>query len=209
MGAVALLHTIRAGSRRGRSWSPAFNRFALASALSGAADAIVAVSLAGSLFFSLSPEASREQVLLYLAVNMAPFTLLAPFVGPIIDHFRLGHRWISAILFGLRAACAAALAFTLLDLALYFFALALLVGAKAFGVVKQALVPELVDEPDQLVAANSRLARLNVIAGADRRRHRWCRPRHHRVTLRHAGAGLRGVRRRRGGVVAAAVDHAT
>ena len=151
-------------------WSPAFNRFAVASALSGAADAIVAVSLAGSLFFSLSPEASREQVLLYLVINMAPFALLAPLVGPAIDHFRLGHRWISAILFALRAACAAALAFTLLDLALYFFALALLVGAKAFGVVRQALVPELVDEPDQLVAANSRLARLNVIAGAHRRR---------------------------------------
>ena len=100
---------------------------------------------------------------------MAPFALLAPLVGPAIDHFRLGHRWISAILFALRAACAAALAFTLLDLALYFFALALLVGAKAFGVVRQALVPELVDEPDQLVAANSRLARLNVIAGAARR----------------------------------------
>ncbi len=147
-------------------WTPAFNRFTLASALSAAADTLVAVSLAGSLFFSLSPEASRQQVLLYLLINMAPFALLAPFVGPVIDHFRLGHRWLSAILFGLRAACALALAFTLLDLALYFFALALLIGAKAYGVVKQALVPELVQEHDQLVAANSRLARFSVVAGA-------------------------------------------
>ena len=105
----------------------------LAPALSGAADALVAVSLAGSLFFSLSPEASREQVLLYLVINMAPFALLAPLIGPAIDRFRLGHRWIAAILFALRAACAAALAFTLLDLSLYFFALALLVAAKASG----------------------------------------------------------------------------
>ena len=66
----------------------------------------------------------------------------------------------------MRVTFAAALAFTLLDLALYFFALALLICGKAFGVVRQALVPELVDETDQLVAANSRLARLNVIAGA-------------------------------------------
>ena len=165
-GVAALIHSLRRRMPPRRVWSPAFNRFAVASAMSGAADAIVAVSLAGSLFFSLSPEASREQVLLYLVINMAPFALLAPLVGPAIDHFRLGHRWISAILFALRAACAAALAFTLLDLALYFFALALLVGAKAFGVIKQALIPELVDEPEQLVAANSRLARLNVIAGA-------------------------------------------
>ena len=147
-------------------WTPGLNRFAEAQALSGAADALVAVSLAGSLFFSLSPDASRQQVLLYLVINMAPFALLAPLIGPAIDHFRMGHRWIATFLFALRAACAAALAFTLLDLALYFFALALLVAAEASGVVRQALVPALVDEPDQLVAANSRLARLTVLAGA-------------------------------------------
>ncbi|MET0578700.1 MAG: MFS transporter, partial [Ilumatobacteraceae bacterium] len=146
-------------------WTPGLNRFAEAQALSGAADALVAVSLAGSLFFSLSPDASREQVLLYLLINMAPFALLAPLIGPAIDRFRFGHRWIAVFLFVLRALCAAALAFSLLDLALYFFALALLVSAKASGVVRQALVPALVDEPDQLVGANSRLARLTVIAG--------------------------------------------
>ena len=183
-GVAVVLHALRRRMPPKIAWTPAFNRFALASALSGAADAIVAVSLAGSLFFSLSPEASRQQVLLYLVINMAPFTLLAPLVGPAIDHFRLGHRWISAILFALRAACAAALAFTLLDLALYFFALALLVGAKAFGVVKQALVPELVDEPDQLVAANSRLARLNVVAGAIGGGVGAPAPRHHRLRPR-------------------------
>ena len=132
-------------------WTPAFNRFTLATVLSGVADALVAVSLAGSLFFSLSPDASRQQVLLYLLINMAPFALLAPLVGPVIDRFRFGHRWIAAILFAVRVACAAALAFTLLDLALYFFALALLICGKAYGVVRQALVPELVDEADQLV----------------------------------------------------------
>ena len=73
-------------------WSPAFNRFTLATVLSGVADALIAVSLAGSLFFSLSPDASRQQVLLYLLINMAPFALLAPLVGPVIDRFRLGHR---------------------------------------------------------------------------------------------------------------------
>ena len=165
-GGVALLDAVRRRMPARVAWTPAFNRFTLESALSGAGDALVAISLAGSLFFSLSPEASRQQVLMYLLINMAPFALLAPFIGPVIDHFRLGHRWLSALLFALRAACALALAFTLLDLALYFFALALLIGAKAYGVVRQALVPELVDEADQLVAANSRLARLNVIAGA-------------------------------------------
>jgi predicted MFS family arabinose efflux permease len=158
----ALRRRLRVTSTR----TPGLDRFAWAQALSGAADALVAVSLAGSLFFNISPEASEEQVLLYLTVNMAPFALLAPLIGPAIDRFEHGHRWIAAALFLLRALCAIGLAFTLLDLALYFFALALLIFAKASGVTRQALVPGLVESPSQLVSANSRLARLNVIAGA-------------------------------------------
>ncbi len=163
---AALIDTLRRRIPPPMVWSPAFNRFTAATVLSGVADALIAVSLAGSLFFSLSPEASREQVLLYLLINMAPFALLAPLVGPLIDHFRFGYRWVVVILFAIRVACAAALAFTLLDLALYFFALALLICGKAYGVVRQALVPELVDGSDVLVSANSRLARFNVFAGA-------------------------------------------
>ncbi len=162
---AVLPHALRIHLPARAVWTPAFDRFVLSQSLAGAADALVAVSLAGSLFFSLSPEASRQQVLLYLVINMVPFALLAPLVGPAVDHFRLGYRWINVLLGMLRALCALALAFSLLDLALYFFALALLVSAKASGVVGRAIVPALVDEPDQLVAANSRLARMNVIAG--------------------------------------------
>ena len=75
---------------------------------------------------------------------MAPFALLAPFIGPAIDRFRGGHRLIAAALLALRAAFAAALAFFLFDLTLYFFALALLIAGKASGVTRQALVPGLV-----------------------------------------------------------------
>ncbi len=146
-------------------WSPGLNRFAWAQVLSGAADALVAISLAGSLFFSLSPEASRQQILLYLLINLAPYALLAPLIGPAIDRLRHGPRNIAVFLFALRAVCAAGLALTLLDLGFYFFALALLIAAKATGVTRQALVPGLVDDSTQLVAANSRLARLNLIAG--------------------------------------------
>src|SRR5262249_43929168 len=38
-------------------WTPAFQTFTLSIILSSVADALIAVSLAGSLFFSLSPEA--------------------------------------------------------------------------------------------------------------------------------------------------------
>jgi MFS family permease len=147
-------------------WTPGLNRLAVSQSLGAAADALVAISLAGSLFFNLSPSASREQVLLYLIINMAPFALLAPFIGPAIDRFSGGHRLIAAALLALRAAFAAALAFFLYDLTLYFFALALLIAGKASGVTRQALVPGLVAQPDQLLATNARLARLGTIAAA-------------------------------------------
>jgi MFS family permease len=147
-------------------WTPGLNRLAVSQSLGAAADALVAVSLAGSLFFNLSPSASREQVLLYLVINMAPFALLAPFIGPAIDRFGGGHRVIAAALLALRAAFAAALAFFLFDLTLYFFALALLIAGKASGVTRQALVPGLVAHPDQLLATNARLARVGTIAAA-------------------------------------------
>lgn len=142
------------------------NRYAVAHTLSAAADALVAVSLAGSLFFSISPDASRQQVLLYLVINMAPFALLAPLIGPAIDRFQGSHRVIAMALFIARAVLAAGMALFLLDLTLYFFALALLVAGKAYGVTKQAIVPGLVTSPRQLVSANSRLARLSLIGGS-------------------------------------------
>lgn len=140
-------------------------RFGVAHALGAAGDTLVTVSLAGSLFFSLSPSASQQQTLLYLGVTMVPFALLAPLIGPVIDRFRDASRWVAAVLFALRAVTALALAFTLFQLVFYLLALVILVASKSSGITKQALVPTLVDRPDDLVAANSWLARLSTVAG--------------------------------------------
>lgn len=134
--------------------------------LAGAADAFVAISLAGSLFFSVSPDASRQQVLLYLLVTMAPLAVLAPLVGPAVDRFRRYQRVVAAIFYGLRALFCLALVSTLLQLAFYPLALGLLIASKASGVVKQTLVQTLVDDPDELVATNARLARFASITAS-------------------------------------------
>ena len=123
-------------------WTPGLNRFAEAQALSGAADALVAVSLAGSLFFSLSPDASARAGPALPAHQHGA-------VRPAGAADRAGHRPLPARppLDRRRSCsrcaplCAAALAFTLLDLALYFFALALLIAAKASGVVAPGARP--------------------------------------------------------------------
>jgi hypothetical protein len=48
------------------------------------------VSLAGSIFFSVSPDAARPRVLLFLVVTLAPFLVMAPLVGPFVDRVRGG-----------------------------------------------------------------------------------------------------------------------
>ena len=138
----------------------------IAHGLAGAADAFVSVSLAGSLFFNVSPDASRQQVLLYLVVTLAPLAVLAPLVGPAVDRFRRTQRFVASIFYLLRAVSCLALVSFLLDLAFYPLALVLLIASKASGVVKQTMVQSLVDDPDELVATNARLARLASITAA-------------------------------------------
>lgn len=141
-------------------------RLSIAHGLGAAADAFVSVSLAGSLFFNVSPDASREQVLLYLLVTMIPLAVLAPLIGPAVDRFRHTQRYVAAGFYLFRSLCCLLLVSTLLELAFYPIALALLVASKAQGIVKQTLVQSLVDDPDALVATNARLARFASITAA-------------------------------------------
>ena len=138
---------------------------AVAQAIAGVADAFVTVSLAGSLFFNLSPDASREQVLLYLIVTVSPLAVLAPLIGPTVDRFRHRQRLVAMACFLLRGVFCVAMSVTLFQLSFYGFALGLLIVAKASGIVKQALIPMLVHDPNLLVSTNARLARTGSIVG--------------------------------------------
>lgn len=138
---------------------------AIAHGVAAAGDACVAISLAGSLFFSLSPDASRQQVLLYLLITMAPIAVLAPLVGPTVDRFNRRPHVVGLVCYALRAACCVALAFSLYQLTFYLFAVVLLMISKASGVVKQALVPLVTDDPADLVSTYARMARTSGICG--------------------------------------------
>ena len=139
---------------------------ASAQALAAAGDAFVSVSLAGSLFFNVSPNASREQVLLYLLITMAPLAVLSPLVGPAVDRFRNSQRFVAAAFFASRGVFCLILAITLLQVAFYPVVLLLLIASKASGIAKQTLVQTLVDDPDELVATNARLARFSSVTAA-------------------------------------------
>src|SRR5271154_7271464 len=82
----------------------AFGRLALVHVLMMAGDTLVTVSLAGSLFFSVTPTEAKGRVLLYLLLTIAPFAVVSPLLGPLIDKSANGRRILVAISAGVRAA---------------------------------------------------------------------------------------------------------
>ncbi|HSS11234.1 MAG TPA: MFS transporter [Acidimicrobiales bacterium] len=142
-----------------------FTRLALTHVLSMAGDALVTLALAGSLFFNISLHAARGRVALSLLFTMAPFAIVAPFLGPIIDRTRGGRRLMVATSAVTRAVACLLMARYIHGLLLFPAAFLTLVSSKTYIVAKAALVPATVERPDDLVEANSKLAVSGSIVG--------------------------------------------
>ncbi|MGH9018692.1 MAG: hypothetical protein ACRDY1_13165, partial [Acidimicrobiales bacterium] len=129
-----------------------FGRLALVHVVMTAGDTLVTVSLAGSLFFSISPAAAKDRVILYLLLTMAPFAVVAPLLGPVIDQSR-GARRATVVVSALsRAAVCLVMADGLKSLLLFPEAFTMLVLSKVYLVTKGSLVPLFVDAADGGVA---------------------------------------------------------
>src|SRR2546423_6674753 len=126
---------------------------------------MVTVALAGSLFFSISPTAARGRVALSLVLTMAPFGVVAPFLGPAIDRVQGGRRFMVMVSMLGRALACFFMAKYIHSLLLFPAAFATLVLSKAYVVSKAALVPAVVEADDELVHANSRLTIGAAIVG--------------------------------------------
>ncbi|MGI8755713.1 MAG: MFS transporter [Acidimicrobiales bacterium] len=144
-----------------------FTKLARTHAGATTADAMVAASLAGSLFFNLPADGARTPVLRYLVITMLPFSVLSPLIGPAIDRLKGGHRFVVVGSIVLRAV----LCYFLIgqiggDSPLFFLlALLILVCQKAYQVGRSALVPTVVDSDSALVQANSKLSLISGLAG--------------------------------------------
>ncbi|MEV0291104.1 MULTISPECIES: MFS transporter [unclassified Kribbella] len=137
-------------------------------AVNAAGDTAFAVSLAGTVFFAVPSEQARDRVALFLVLTMAPFALMAPLIGPILDRFRHGRRWAIGATLGLRGFLVWSLAASMTGSAspwLYPAALGCLVASKAYGVTRASAVPRLLPKEITLVTANSRIS-LAGVAGA-------------------------------------------
>jgi len=135
-------------------------------ALHAAGDALVAVALAGTLFFSVPIGEARSRVALYLVLTMLPFSLLIPVAGPLLDRFPHGRRTVLAVTTGGRGLLTWVMAGVLTGLALYPLALVVLVLSRAYGVARAAAVPRVRPPAVGLVSTNARLNVAAVTAGA-------------------------------------------
>src|ERR1700686_2690396 len=113
-----------------------FGRLALTHVLMTAGDTLFAVSLAGSLFFSISPTAAKDKVLLYLLLTMGPFAVVAPALGPVIDRSRGARRATVVASAALRAVVCLIMANGLKSLLLFPEAFPMLVLSKVYLVTK-------------------------------------------------------------------------
>lgn len=137
-------------------------------AVNSAGDMMITVALASTVFFSVPSGEARGRVALYLLVTMAPFALLAPVIGPLLDRLQHGRRAAIATSMMARAVLAWTMAgvISTAGLGLYPAALGVLVASKAYGVVRSAVVPRLLPGRTTLVKANSRVTLSGLLATA-------------------------------------------
>ncbi|GAB3294209.1 hypothetical protein GCM10027298_02750 [Epidermidibacterium keratini] len=128
------------------------------------ADALITVYLAATLFFAAPGEQQRSNVALYLLVTVAPFAVIAPVIGPLLDRIDRGRRIALASTFVIRAVLCYLLAVhTDSTVVLYICALLALVFSRAYHVLKAAVVPRVLPEEMPLVKANSRLTVFGMV----------------------------------------------
>ena len=142
-----------------------FQRLARTHALSVAGDTLLAIALADSLFFDVNPNDARWRVGAYLLLTIAPFAIVAPFLGPVMDRIQGGRRYMIIGSALIRALLMAALVRYVQDWLLFPLAFSMLVMGKTYAVAKSAVVPTTVATEDALVRSNSRLAVLSAVSG--------------------------------------------
>ena len=163
-GAARLVHRLSGASGAGRT---GFSHLLELTAAGGVGDAFVAIALAGTLFFSTSVEEARGRAAFALLVTIAPYAILAPLIGPLLDKVRQGNKFIlmgtllarGLLCWGMSGAVESNNLLTLLPAAF-----GVLVLQKAYVVTRAAVTPRLLPSEITLVTANARSNLASLIA---------------------------------------------
>lgn len=151
-GAGRVVHRMSGASGAGRT---GLSNLIELTAAASVGDAFVAIALAGTLFFSTSVGQARAHTAVALLITIAPYAILAPLIGPLLDRVQQGNRYIlmgTLVARGLLCwGMAGADTVTLLPAAF-----GVLVLQKAYGVTRAAVTPRLLPSEITLVTANAR-----------------------------------------------------
>lgn len=146
---------------------PRFRALAVTHAFNAIGDTLVAVALADVLFLAPDPSEARSNVVLYLAVTLAPFAVIGPFLGGLFARYPVAYRRGLGVASALRAVVAVLMVLNLTnDLILFPLAFFMLVLSRAHGISRNALLPVTLEGAHELVAANARMAKIGVVSGA-------------------------------------------
>jgi len=159
-------------ARRARPWlqrlagPPELRALVRTHVLDGVANTFVTVSLAGSLFFQVSLDASRPRILLFLILTVVPLAVVTPLVGPLLERTRSGYRTVVIATLAVRALSAFVLVANLRSLSFYPLVFVFLLLGKLYAVARAALVPVLVAGPEELVSANTHVSQRSTVASS-------------------------------------------
>ena len=163
-GTGRFVHRMTTASGAGRTGLSSLLELSIASAIG---DAFVVIALAGTLFFNSSAEQARGRAAFALIVTIAPYAILAPLIGPMLDRVRKGNKYIltgtllarGLLCWGMAGAVQHGDTVTLVPAAL-----GVLVLQKAYAVTKAAVTPRLLPSEITLVSANSRFSLASLLS---------------------------------------------
>jgi hypothetical protein len=163
-GTSRFVHRLSGASGASRT---GFSHLLELTAAGGIGDAFVAIALAGSLFFSASLAEAQGRAAFALLVTIAPYAILAPLIGPLLDRIRQGNKFIltgtllarALLCWGMSGAVEYNDTLTLLPAAF-----GILVLQKAYVVTRAAVTPRLLPPRLTLVSANARSNMASLIA---------------------------------------------
>jgi len=135
--------------------------------LSQAGDGAFQVGIATAFFFNPTDASTPADIAAGFAVLLAPFTLIGPFVGPLIDRWHRQRIVLvgNLIRLGMVAAIGASIIFDAPKPLLYILALATLSVNRFLLAALSAGIPQVV-EPDDLLTANAIMPTMGTIAAA-------------------------------------------
>ncbi|MEP7115632.1 MAG: hypothetical protein ABI862_20370, partial [Ilumatobacteraceae bacterium] len=144
---------------------PFARRLALSHACDDFGDAMVNLSLVNSLFLSVSLDASRSRIMIYLLLTAAPLAMVAPIVGNVLDRTRLGYGIAISGTQLVRAVVSLALIGSLLSVALYPLAFLVLLSRNVYALAKTTLLSQMTDDPQELLRSDAHIGRTGSLVG--------------------------------------------